>query len=195
MRVSYAGWVLVAVVASLSAGCAKRPSLTVASAPAPVAPAPAVPAPAPMPVAPAPVAPPPVAAPAPTPAAVAPQPAPAPQEFAANAALRGIQFEFDKSEIRAADVPVLEANARWLRDNPRQLLLIEGHCDERGTDAYNLALGDRRAKTAMQFLVSRGVAAERLSVVSYGLERPLCADKTEACWAENRRAALLTRER
>ena len=136
-----------------------------------------------------------MAAPAPTPAAVAPQPAPAPQEFAANAALRGIQFEFDKSEIRTADVPGLEANARWLRDNPRQLLLIEGHCDERGTDTYNLALGDRRAKTAMQFLVSRGVAAERLSVVSYGLERPLCTDKTEACWAENRRAALLTRER
>jgi peptidoglycan-associated lipoprotein len=121
-----------------------------------------------MPVAPAPVGPPSVAAPAPAPAAVAPPRSSRPT------ALRVIQFEFDKSEIRTADVPGLEANARWLRDNPRQLLLIEGHCDERGTDAYNLALGDRRAKTAMQFLVSRGVAAERLSVVSYGLERP-CA--------------------
>jgi outer membrane protein OmpA-like peptidoglycan-associated protein len=108
----------VAVVASFSAGCAKRPSLTVASAPAPAAPAPA----------PVPVAPGGAGTGRPTVrggARACTGGGRAPQEFAANAALRGIQFEFDKSESRTADVPVLEANARWLRDNPRQLLLIE----------------------------------------------------------------------
>ena len=136
-------------------------------------------------------------APAPEPPrAVAPTPPPpAPKEFAPNAALRTINFDFDKSTIRPADVPALEATAKWLQANSDQLLLIEGHCDERGTSAYNLALGDRRAKSAMDFLVARGVAANRISVVSYGEERPACAERTEACWARNRRDAFLTKER
>jgi peptidoglycan-associated lipoprotein len=72
-------------------------------------------------------------------------------------------------------------------------VLIEGHCDERGTDEYNLALGERRARSAMNYLTSRGVAKERMSVVSYGEERPLCKEKTEACWAQNRRAHFLVK--
>ncbi len=112
-----------------------------------------------------------------------------------NAALRTIHFNFDKSDIRKDDAPILEASARWLKDNPNQLLLIEGHCDERGTTEYNLALGERRAKSAMNFLVARGVAADRITTVSYGEERPLCTEHTEACWARNRRAMFLTKER
>ena len=75
------------------------------------------------------------------------------------------------------------------------LVLIEGHCDERGTNEYNLALGERRAKATMNYLVSQGVQAARITIISYGEERPLCTEKTEACWARNRRAHFLTKAR
>jgi peptidoglycan-associated lipoprotein len=84
-------------------------------------------------------------------------------------------------------------NAAWLKDNTHTLLLIEGHADERGTNEYNLALGARRAKAAADYLVSQGVLATRISTVSYGEERPLCAQRTEACWARNRRAHFLVK--
>lgn len=184
----------VPVLALLLVGaCAKRPDLKVAAASAPA------PAPAPTPQA-SPPAPPPAAAPAPVPAppvvAAAPaQPPAAPKEFAPNSALRPIHFDFDKSTIRPGDAEILESNAGWLRDNRSQLLLIEGHADDRGTNEYNLALGERRATSTKNFLVSRGVAPDRISIVSYGEERPLCTTQTEACWAQNRRAMFLTKER
>ena len=168
--------------------CAKRPVATVPqAAPAP-APAPAPP-PAPAPVAPAP--PPPVAAaPAPPPA-----PRPAPKEYMPNEALKPIHFDFDKSNIRPGDAKILDASAKWLTANPNQLLLIEGHTDERGTDQYNLALGDRRAKAAMNYLVAQGIKADRITTVSFGEERPLCREHNEACWSQNRRAMFLVKEK
>jgi peptidoglycan-associated lipoprotein len=174
------------------AACAKRPVATVReAAPAPAPAPPPAPAPAPAPAAPAP--PPPVAA-APTPPPPAPRPAP-PKEYMANDALKPIHFAFDKADIRPADAKILDASAKWLASNPTQILLIEGHCDERGTDAYNLALGDRRAKAAMNYLVAQGVASDRITIVSFGEERPLCKDKNEACWSQNRRGMFLVKEK
>ena len=116
---------------------------------------------------------------------------PAPRDFMAVAALKDINFDFDKYEIRPGDAKILDANAAWLKNNARNLVLIEGHCDERGTQEYNLALGERRAKAAMSYLAALGVQAGRITIVSYGAERPLCKEQGEACWAKNRRAHFL----
>jgi peptidoglycan-associated lipoprotein len=181
----------------LLAGCPKRPAMTAATAPPPVpppaaappTPAAPAPAPAPAPVAPAPAAPP-TAAPAPAPAPPAP-----PKEYRSNVALKQIFFAFDKAEIRPADAQTLAASAAYLKANPNQLVLIEGHCDERGTSEYNLALGERRAKAAMNYLVSNGIEASRITTISYGKERPSCTEKNEACWSKNRNDTFLTKER
>jgi peptidoglycan-associated lipoprotein len=121
---------------------------------------------------------------------VAPAPPP-PQEFFPLARLADIHFDYDAYEIRPEDTAVLDDNAEWLRANPRTLVLIEGHTDERGTGEYNLGLGDRRAAAAMSYLLTRGIPAERMVAISYGEERPLCVERTEACWAQNRRAHFL----
>ncbi|MGH7345109.1 MAG: peptidoglycan-associated lipoprotein Pal, partial [Candidatus Rokuibacteriota bacterium] len=129
-------------------------------------------------------------------AAAAPQaPRPAPKEFMAVAALKEVHFDFDKYEIRAEDAKTLDGNATWLKSNADNLVLIEGHCDERGTNEYNLALGERRAKATMNYLVSQGIQANRVTIISYGEERPVCSDKAEACWAKNRRANFLVKPR
>ena len=109
--------------------------------------------------------------------------------------LKPIHFDFDKYAIRAGDAKILDANARWLSANANQLALIEGHCDERGTNEYNLALGERRAKATVNYLVSRGVAANRIMIISYGEERPLCIEHNEVCWSQNRRAQFLAKSR
>ena len=116
-----------------------------------------------------------------------------PAQFAPNAALQPIHFDFDKSDIRPGDAKILEDNARWLTENRSHLVLIEGHCDPRGTNEYNLALGERRARATLNFLVSRGVAAGRMQIISYGEERPVCSEEGEACWARDRRAMFLTK--
>jgi peptidoglycan-associated lipoprotein len=170
-------------------GCAKRPATTAASAAAPAPTSSA--APAPSPSAPSSGA----AAAAPAAAASAPAPRPAPKEFMAVAALKEVYFDFDKYDIRAEDAKTLDANAAWLKSNGDNLVLIEGHCDERGTNEYNLALGERRAKATMNYLVSQGIQANRITIISYGEERPVCTEKTEACWAKNRRAAFLVKPR
>jgi len=118
---------------------------------------------------------------------------PAPKEYSAVADLQDVFFSFDKYTIRAEDTKILDANAAWLKSNPNYLLLIEGHCDERGTNEYNIALGQHRAKSAMDYLVSQGVLASRITTISYGEERPLCAEHTEECWAKNRRAHFLVK--
>ena len=178
------------------AGCAKRPATTAAEAPAPSAPAPSVPsaAPAPEPTSPSTPAPPPSGATttAPAPSGTA---RPAPAEFAAVADLNDIHFDFDKYDIRSADAKILDANAAWLKTNANHLVLIEGHCDQRGTNEYNLALGERRAKSTMNYLVSQGVQASRITIISYGEERPLCTEANETCWAKNRRAHFLVKPR
>jgi peptidoglycan-associated lipoprotein len=174
-------------------GCAKKPATTAATA----APAPA-PAPAPRaaaPQAPATSAPPSTAAPAPAPLAGPAAPRPSPKEFTAVDALKDIHFEFDKYDIRPEDAKALDANASWLKSNAENLVLIEGHCDERGTNEYNLALGERRAKATMNYLVSQGVQANRITIISYGEERPVCNEKTDSCWAKNRRAHFLVKAR
>ena len=112
-----------------------------------------------------------------------------------NAALRDIYFDFDKSNIRPGDARILDASAAYLKANPDQLVLIEGHCDERGTNEYNLALGERRAKAAMTYLVGQGIDASRVTLISYGKERPICTEKTEACHARNRHDRFLTKPR
>jgi peptidoglycan-associated lipoprotein len=171
-------------------GCAKRPATTAASA---AAPAPPAAAPAPSPAAPSSGA----AAAAPAAAAAAPAqtPRPSPKEFMAVAALKEVYFDFDKYDIRPEDAKTLDANAGWLKSNADNLVLIEGHCDERGTNEYNLALGERRAKSTMNYLVSQGIQANRITIISYGEERPVCTEKTEACWAKNRRASFLVKPR
>jgi peptidoglycan-associated lipoprotein len=117
---------------------------------------------------------------------------PQPSVFAPDDGVKAVFFDFDRDEIRPDDARTLDADAAWLRTHDVQVL-IEGQCDERGTDDYNLALGDRRAQAARNYLIAQGIAASRLSTVSYGKEHPVCAEHTEACWAANRRAHLVVK--
>jgi peptidoglycan-associated lipoprotein len=172
-----------ALLLFLPAGCAKRPAMTTAAAPAPTGAGGGT-----------------STTPAVAPAAVtssapaAPSSArPAPREFTAIPDLSDIHFDFDKYDIRPGDAKLLDANAAWLRNHADHLVLIEGHCDERGTSEYNMALGERRARAASNYLVAHGVAARRITIVSYGEERPLCTEHDEACWAKNRRAHFLVK--
>jgi peptidoglycan-associated lipoprotein len=125
--------------------------------------------------------------------AAAPASRPPVAEFASNPALRDIHFEFDRYEIRPVDAEILDQNAKWMQANPQSLLLIEGHCDQRGTPEYNLALGERRARAALDYLSAKGVQAGRMTIVSYGKERPLCQEQAESCWSKNRRAQFLAK--
>jgi peptidoglycan-associated lipoprotein len=118
---------------------------------------------------------------------------PAPREFVGVRDLVDVYFDFDKYAIRPHDAETLNANARWLRANMDAHVLIEGHCDERGTEEYNLSLGDRRAKAAVDYLVAQGIAPARMVTISYGKERPQCTDHHEVCWAKNRRAHFLVK--
>jgi len=112
-----------------------------------------------------------------------------------NPALRDVHFDFDRSNIRAGDAKILDDSAAYLKANPNLLVLIEGHCDERGTSEYNLALGERRAKSSMAYLVNKGIDAGRITLVSYGKERPICTEKTSVCYAKNRFDRFLTKPR
>ena len=98
-----------------------------------------------------------------------------------------VYFDFDKSNLKPAAQENLLQKADWLRENSDVTVTIEGHCDERGTNEYNLALGDRRAESIKAFLVNLGISASRLTTISYGEERPVCFESDEECWAKNRR--------
>jgi peptidoglycan-associated lipoprotein len=111
--------------------------------------------------------------------------------YAATAALSDVHFDLDRSAIRPADQPVLDANAGWLKSNGVARLLLEGYADERGSAAHNRALGERRAAAVRDALVARGIEASRISIRSYGEQRPLCTDRTDPCWARNRRVHFL----
>ncbi len=102
-----------------------------------------------------------------------------------------IYFEFDKSTLDSMSQDILSRKADWMRDNPDVVVSLEGHCDERGTNEYNLALGERRADSAKSFLVDLGIEAYRISTVSYGEERPVDTGHNEEAWAKNRRAHCL----
>lgn len=106
-----------------------------------------------------------------------------------------VYFDFDEADLRPEAREQLAQNASWLRENPEFTSTIEGHADERGTNEYNLALGERRANVAKDYLVSLGVSADRLSTISYGEERPVCTDSSESCWQRNRRAHFVVQPR
>lgn len=109
--------------------------------------------------------------------------------------LQDIHFGYDSFELSSESRETLRSNANWLQGNAQARIEVEGHCDERGTVEYNLALGAKRAKAARDYLVSLGVSPERLSTISYGEELPLCRESTESCWQENRRAHFLVLNR
>ena len=124
-----------------------------------------------------------------------PPPPPAPKDDLSTMLSKMVKdayFDYDKSDIRPDAQAVLRANAAALKtifdELPNARVLIEGHCDERGTNEYNLALGDRRSTATRDFLVNLGVPASKLSTVSYGEERPVCTEENEGCWQRNRRA-------
>jgi len=101
--------------------------------------------------------------------------------------LSDIHFDYNDSTVRAQDGEILKTNADWLQKNPTTHAQIEGHCDDRGSEEYNLALGAKRAQAAKDYLQTLGVDASRLSTISYGKELPLCSEETDDCWAQNRR--------
>jgi peptidoglycan-associated lipoprotein len=104
-----------------------------------------------------------------------------------RAGVQDAYFDYDKADIRPDTRAALSKTADFLKSNPRFKATIEGHCDERGSTEYNLGLGDRRANAVKQYLVSLGVSADRLSIVSFGKEKPFCMESNEACWQQNRR--------
>jgi peptidoglycan-associated lipoprotein len=106
---------------------------------------------------------------------------------AAAAGMQPVYFDFDQSSIRNDARDVLKANADWLKANPKVKVRIEGNCDDRGTREYNQALGQRRATSAKKYLTDMGISAKRISLISYGKEKPVCGDDSEGCWQKNRR--------
>ena len=102
--------------------------------------------------------------------------------------LNSVYFDFDKYDLKPAARDTLKQNADWLAKNPAKKVVVEGNCDERGTNEYNMALGQRRAESAAKYLKSLGVGAARISTISYGDDRPVCRESNEACWSKNRRA-------
>jgi peptidoglycan-associated lipoprotein len=101
---------------------------------------------------------------------------------------KDIHFDFDKYDVKDEYKSELKSIASWMTKNSTAKLSVEGHCDERGTNEYNLALGDRRAKAVKDYIVSLGVPSSKIETISYGEEKPLCTEQTEECWAKNRRA-------
>jgi len=114
-----------------------------------------------------------------------------PPVTAASSPLKDVLFEFDSYDLRGNARDVLRGNADWLKSNPSARIEVEGHCDERGTSEYNLALGARRSQAAKDYLVSLGISPERISTISYGEEIPVCTEHDENCWRQNRRARFV----
>ncbi len=106
---------------------------------------------------------------------------------AADKALVNIHFDFDKSDIKEGDRALLQGVADFMKAYPQAKVEIQGHCDERGTNEYNLALGNRRAAAALSYLKTLGVDEARFTTISFGKEKPLCTEAKEACWSQNRR--------
>ena len=202
MRLLFVVGVLVGSMALM--GCPYKPEViqagpgavgpAAAGAPPAAAPAPAAPraaetpvtqpgAPAEQPAQPAPAAAAPGAAPAPgSPAA------PPPGAVVPASPLKDVFFDFDKSNIKDDQKAALNDNIAWMKSNGNGKITIEGHCDERGTVEYNLALGERRAKATKDYMVAAGIAADRIAVISYGKERPFVLGHDEAAWKWNRRS-------
>lgn len=115
-------------------------------------------------------------------------------EAFAKTAKDRVFFGFDKSNLSREAIEVLKKQAEWLKANPDSRIIVEGHADDRGTREYNLALGERRAVAVKNYLISRGINADRVRVISYGKERPAVVGANEAAWAQNRRAVTVVRK-
>jgi peptidoglycan-associated lipoprotein len=113
------------------------------------------------------------------------------QSFQASSDLNDIHFKFDQYDLDGNSKAILQENADFLKRNPSLHVEIQGHCDERGTNNYNIALGERRAHSTKKYLVSQGVDSSNVHVISYGEEKPFCFDSNENCWHENRRAHFM----
>jgi peptidoglycan-associated lipoprotein len=111
----------------------------------------------------------------------------------ASSALKDIYFDFDRYDLQPEARTTLKANADWLKQNPSVTVQIEGHCDDRGTAEYNLALGAKRAQAAKDYLTTLGIPAQRVSTISYGEEIPTCREENEACWQQNRHDRFVTK--
>jgi len=117
----------------------------------------------------------------------------APSTESGSRPLDDVFFDYDRFQIRKEAMPLLDANAGWLRANGSKTALIEGHCDERGTVAYNLVLGERRASAVKRYLLDLGVLSSQLQTTSYGETRPICKQQTEDCYQQNRRAHFVAK--
>jgi peptidoglycan-associated lipoprotein len=139
------------------------------------------------------------AAPVPPPTSGQPLGLPRARDYEPIPELRDIYFDVGTAVLRPGDAKILGANAAWLRDHPGHLVLIEGHCDNRGATSkkneLNMDLGERRAQAAMNHLIAQGVDAGRITTLSYGEERPQCTEKSERCWSQNRRSRFLVKPR
>jgi peptidoglycan-associated lipoprotein len=183
---------LAAALALTAAACGKKPP-QVAATPPPPPPPQAAPPPSPPPP-PRPPAPPPAPAPAPAPAPLTEE-----QIFARKTLdqlnqerpLDDVFFDLDKSTLREDAKAPLQKDADWMKKWTSTRVIVEGHADSRGSAEYNLALGSRRADAVKQYLVSLGVQADRITVISKGKEQPFCSEETEACWQQNRRGHFI----
>ena len=117
----------------------------------------------------------------------------APNPVSGSSALGDVFFDYDRFQIRMDAMSVLDANAGWLRANGSKTVLIEGHSDERGTLAYNLVLGEKRARAAKKYLQDLGIQASQLQITSYGETKPFCKQQNEDCYQRNRRAHFVTK--
>jgi peptidoglycan-associated lipoprotein len=108
-----------------------------------------------------------------------------------NQNIKHVYFDYDKSDIRGDQQASIQADAQFLSQHPNMNITIEGHCDERGSTEYNVALGDQRASSAKNALTSAGISASRINTISYGKEKPFCNESNEACWQQNRRDHLV----
>lgn len=113
------------------------------------------------------------------------------EKAAADAGLQDVFFGYDQWTVSGEGVEALNRDAAYLKDHPNAVLKVEGHCDERGTSEYNLVLGDKRAKAARSYLIEAGVKDKQVAIVSFGKERPFCADSDESCYQQNRRGHML----
>lgn len=176
-------WIVVGVL--LATGCGKKAQPAVAPAPPP----PVVEAPPPPPPPPPPDPPP----PAPT-AALSEEEIFARKtvdELNAERPLDTVYFDYDRSDLREDARNTVARHADWMRRWSSTRIVIEGHCDERGTAEYNVALGDRRAQAVRTYLMSLGISPDRVQAISKGKETPVCTDSTESCWQQNRRGFSL----
>lgn len=179
----------IAALAFVGAGCKKKVAAVAPAPPAAVQPTPAPPPPPP----------PPVVAPAPPPPTAPAQPAPRRVPDAATrtrietllSRIEDAYFDYDRHTLRPDAIKALQADSAELRDivvqYPDYRVTIEGHADERGSEAYNLALGDARAKSARDYLSSIGIPASQIAIISYGKDKPVCEEHDETCWQKNRR--------